>query len=232
MRRDELEQVGHPGSVGGLGRVPFAARAVASMPADNRTGVGTLRRCHRPGLGGALTGLAVMTYMAVVYRADVAVVWLNGAFGVGKTTVAAELARVLPGARRVDPERIGFVMRRTFWRGVDYQDVALWRRMTSVNVSRVGRKATAIVPMTVTDIGVFDELTSGAQVFLLTADRATLEHRIAGSLEGREWRSSQVDRCLGAFEGTQFGTPVSTVGRSPAEIAGEIADAVRQGAAC
>ncbi|MEU4715141.1 hypothetical protein AB0F73_15975 [Micromonospora purpureochromogenes] len=32
------------------------------------------------------------------------IVWLNGAFGAGKTTVAAELCRRLPGARRFDPE--------------------------------------------------------------------------------------------------------------------------------
>ncbi|MBQ0895813.1 hypothetical protein KBX37_22400 [Micromonospora sp. U56] len=32
------------------------------------------------------------------------IVWLNGAFGAGKTTVAAELCQRLPGARRFDPE--------------------------------------------------------------------------------------------------------------------------------
>jgi 2-phosphoglycerate kinase len=53
------------------------------------------------------------------------VIWLNGTFGVGKTAVAAELAQLLPDARLVDPERLGYVMRRTLWRGRDYQDVAL-----------------------------------------------------------------------------------------------------------
>jgi adenylylsulfate kinase-like enzyme len=36
---------------------------------------------------------------------DVAViVWLNGAFGMGKTTTAAELLSLLPDARQFDPE--------------------------------------------------------------------------------------------------------------------------------
>ena len=42
-----------------------------------------------------------------VVKADGCVVWLNGAFGVGKTTVGLALAAGLPDARIVDPEQIG-----------------------------------------------------------------------------------------------------------------------------
>lgn len=154
------------------------------------------------------------------------VVWINGAFGVGKTTVAAELVSLLPSARIVDPERIGFVMRRTFWRDVDYQDVELWRSLTARRVRSAGRRGTAIVPMTVTDVDVFDRLTVGAQTFLLTAERRTLERRIARSAEASGWRSSQLDRCLHAFEVADLGTPVPADDRSPAEIASAIAGLV------
>lgn len=155
-----------------------------------------------------------------------AVVWLNGAFGVGKTSVAGELRQLVPGARLVDPERIGFVVQRTFWRGVDYQDVELWRRLTAWRVSSAGRRTTVIVPMTVTDPVVFEQVTAGARVFVLTADRTTLEQRITESGEAVEWRLAQIDRCLDAFRGSERGTPVSTEGRAPSEVAKEIAAAL------
>jgi len=40
------------------------------------------------------------------------VILLNGAFGVGKTTVARRLVERLPAGAFYDPERIGFVLRR------------------------------------------------------------------------------------------------------------------------
>jgi adenylylsulfate kinase-like enzyme len=151
------------------------------------------------------------------------IVWLNGPFGVGKTTVARELLDLVPDARLSDPERIGYVMRRTLWRGEDYQDVALWRRLTRAQVERAGRRSVAIVPMTVTSPTVFDEVTAGARVFLLMASRRTIESRITASLEGQAWRSSQLDRCLEAFAEGDFGETVDTDGLHPTAIARAIA---------
>jgi hypothetical protein len=71
------------------------------------------------------------------------IVSLNGPFGVGKTTVARLLVERMPGARIVDPERLGWVMRRTLWRTVDYQDVALWRRVTVRWVGRAGAQGSS-----------------------------------------------------------------------------------------
>ena len=61
------------------------------------------------------------------------VIWLNGAFGVGKTTVARALAAELPGALLVDPEDIGRTLRRIIPAAVrtsDFQDIPSWRRIT------------------------------------------------------------------------------------------------------
>lgn len=149
--------------------------------------------------------------------------WLNGAFGVGKTSVAKELVALLPDARLCDPERIGSVMRRTFWRGRDYQDVPLWRTLAKRQVGRVGRKGTAIVPMTVTSRDVFEQVTERARVFLLTASEEVLRARIAESGEALEWRSSQLDRCLAAFDTGGFGEPIETDTHTPAEVAASIA---------
>jgi 2-phosphoglycerate kinase len=40
------------------------------------------------------------------------VIWINGAFGVGKTSVAFALRGQLPSSRLLNPEDIGFVLRR------------------------------------------------------------------------------------------------------------------------
>ena len=39
------------------------------------------------------------------------IIWLNGAFGAGKTQTAYELHRRLPGSYVYDPENAGFFMR-------------------------------------------------------------------------------------------------------------------------
>lgn len=58
------------------------------------------------------------------------IVWLNGAFGAGKTTVAAALRPALPGAVAFNPEVIGWVLRRAVRvPSGDYQDLRSWRRL-------------------------------------------------------------------------------------------------------
>lgn len=83
------------------------------------------------------------------------IIWINGAFGGGKTTLAAELRRALPGAAIADPEAVGDLLR-TALRGHtrsarDYQDLPPWRHLTSVLVTDLARRTggPVIVPMTV-----------------------------------------------------------------------------------
>ena len=65
------------------------------------------------------------------------IVILNGAFGVGKSTVAQLLSMRLRGVAVFDPERIGYVLKRlpaavpgSAKRLDDFQDSQLWRRLT------------------------------------------------------------------------------------------------------
>ena len=79
--------------------------------------------------------------------------WINGAFGAGKTALAAELYRRCPDALLYDPEETGFLLR-----GMvppagsgDFQDLPVWRQLV-VETARVladqyGRLV--IAPMTV-----------------------------------------------------------------------------------
>lgn len=58
------------------------------------------------------------------------IIWLNGTFGVGKTTTSAELVRLIPEAHFFDPEQVGVMLRRHATglpKVGDFQDWALWR---------------------------------------------------------------------------------------------------------
>jgi hypothetical protein len=147
------------------------------------------------------------------------VIWLNGAFGVGKTTVAKELVANLPGGRLTDPERIGFIIKRTFWRTADYQDVSTWRQLVKVQIAHAARSRNVVVPMTVVRPDVYSELTDGARVFLLVGSRNSVLSRIEQSNEAQQWRTDNLDRCLAAFERHALGERIETDGRTPAEVA-------------
>ena len=58
------------------------------------------------------------------------ILWLNGAFGSGKTTAAYELNRRLPDSLVFDPESFGFCLFENIpekYREQDFQDLPLWR---------------------------------------------------------------------------------------------------------
>lgn len=60
------------------------------------------------------------------------IIWINGAFGSGKTTTAYELHRRLDNSFVYDPENVGYFIRKnspeSFSKG-DFQDIELWRKM-------------------------------------------------------------------------------------------------------
>lgn len=110
-------------------------------------------------------------------------------------------------------------MRRTLWRGIDYQDVPLWRHLTVLRIRSAARKSAVVVPMTVMEPAVFDQVTVGSRVMALVASRDVIESRIDGSSEGQLWRRQNLDRCLQAFNSNDLGERIHTDGRTPAEVA-------------
>ena len=85
------------------------------------------------------------------------IIMLNGAFGVGKTTIAQSLVASLPHSMIFDPEEVGYMLRR-ITDGVrcgaedtdDFQDIALWRTLTIETAAALRRRyqRDLIVPMT------------------------------------------------------------------------------------
>ncbi|GGS91464.1 MULTISPECIES: AAA family ATPase [Streptomyces] len=143
-------------------------------------------------------------------------VWINGAFGSGKTTLVEELRSRWPDALVFDPEMIGFVLRRI----VDvptgnFQDLTLWRRqVATMAIGLVEEyRQPVLVPMTLIDPAHVDEIfsalrESGVEVlhFFLKVPPEVLVERIDGRSftpddpsrdeQVRAWCKAQIPACL------------------------------------
>jgi predicted kinase len=148
--------------------------------------------------------------------AEPLVVWINGAFGVGKTAVAGELVRLLPDAVLFDPEELGVVLRAVVpvaERTDDFQDIAAWRATTRAAVVSLARSRprVVVVPMTLVDDAYFDEIVggvrrSGVRVLhvALVAPADMIEERLRARSQMEGWGHDRVDRCVAALDGAQF----------------------------
>ena len=169
------------------------------------------------------------------------ILFLNGPFGVGKTSAARVLVEEIPASVLYDPEVIGYVLQRTLGRVKkvdDYQDSALWRRLV-VGVARALRALSArtlVIPMTVWRRDYFAHIVAGLRrvdqnlrCFRLTASGRELKRRIASDADDTgayEWRVSHVEVCMNASRDPAFGTEVPTDGLTPAGVAGRILKSV------
>jgi hypothetical protein len=170
------------------------------------------------------------------------VVWINGAFGAGKTSVAAGLVEVVPQAVRFDPELLGSMLRRVpeLPQPDDYQDLSLWRDLVVGTVTTMATHVTGplIVPMTVVDRRYYRE-TIGTlsrrfrlDCFFLEVPADVLVDRITAQVQfaddpardetARCWRLAQVQRCVQA----RAALPAEMIGldgtRPPDELARDI----------
>ena len=168
-------------------------------------------------------------------------IWINGAYGSGKTSVARVLAARLGNAPIVDPEEVGFMLQRV---GVaaqdgDFQDLPLWRRLTAETLAEaeagVGPNQAIVVPMTIANRDYFGEIMSslssrGIEVrhFTLLASARTLRFRLLKRLDrpsATRWCLAQVDRCVVELERPEFALHLRTDRRKIGDIANEIAEA-------
>ena len=170
------------------------------------------------------------------------IVFINGPFGVGKTSVAKLLVKKIPDAMLYDPEVIGSILQRIlgpFKKVDDFQDYALWRTLV-VGGARLLRKTSAqtlVIPMTVWRHDYFDPIIAGLRrvdpdlsCFRLTASRDVLMDRIASDTEDKEayaWRTSHVEVCLKASYDPAFGTEIRTDDRTPVEVVDRILEIVQ-----
>jgi predicted kinase len=142
------------------------------------------------------------------------IVWINGAFGAGKTTTAALVQERIPGARIFDPEYVGYLLT-TFVPAPtgDFQDLPLWRRLTIQAVKGLDDEyaGTWVAPMSliradyrIEILGALRLLGVDVREFVLTVPEATLRARIDADeidTKARQWRQDHAAQALATFEG-------------------------------
>lgn len=163
------------------------------------------------------------------------ILWINGAFGAGKTQVAHELARRLDDGWVADPEHLGFAVRRMTPPSLraEFQRHAAWRRavVDVLDEIEASGDATIVVPQALLDpthhadiVGTLREHGHRVDHVTLAATATTLTRRLRsrGELHGT-WARRQVDRCVAALEDPVFAEHVTTDGRSIDEVVEQIA---------
>lgn len=140
------------------------------------------------------------------------IIWLNGAFGSGKTTCAFELNRRLPNSFVYDPENIGYFIRKNTPKEShkpNFQDHEQWRSFNYEMLKYISSEyaGTIIVPMTINNRQYYEEIIQtlmddGIMLkhYILYADKKTILKRLNKRVErGETWAKSQIDRCIQAF---------------------------------
>jgi len=151
------------------------------------------------------------------------IIWLNGAFGAGKTQTAYELHRRLENSFVYDPENIGFFLNQNLpdkLKKNDFQDYEMWREFNHKTIKYIAEndKEPIIIPMTITDKLYFAEITGNLeseeiqlQSFVLSASREVIERRLKKRLERKNsWGFKQIDRCLSSLADEAFGEKIQT----------------------
>jgi hypothetical protein len=172
------------------------------------------------------------------------IIWINGAFGGGKTTLAEELHRRLPDALPFDPEYVGFILIKWAPRADsgDFQDIPLWRKLVAEFATGLAGEygRPLIVPMTLVNAGYRDEIFgaiskaghSVLHVFLdvpATELRRRIEAQVlidgnaAADAEARLFSLGNVDRCVAARDELPADTLVLSGDKhTPAELADQV----------
>ena len=171
------------------------------------------------------------------------IIWVNGAFGAGKSTLAEELTRRVPDAVLFDPEYVGYILQR--WVPVptgDFQDLPSWRELviaTALSL-RKHHAATLIVPMTLINDDYLAEILGGLRAqgeeilhVFLDLYPAVLRQRITERVlvpddperdrQAREFGLRNADRGIAAAARMPPGTLLLRSDKlTPAELADEV----------
>lgn len=170
------------------------------------------------------------------------IVFLNGSFGVGKTSVAKALVRHLPRSVRYNPEIFpdGWLWRLPRWVRLenrdtgDYQDMPLWRDLTAHSIRAMRRLApVVVVPMAFSNIAYLREIMAGARRadpdvrhFCLVAPLEIVETRLRRRGDAPfhlEWQLRRAKTCCEAHMSTDFAVRIDAAALTPDEIARDIA---------
>jgi predicted kinase len=150
--------------------------------------------------------------LAAFCQDGVVIIWINGPFGVGKTTTAGLLAKRLDDAKIFDPEYVGYMLMRFVETPTgDFQDLPLWRRLVVETMTGLAREYpyTWIAPMSLINGAYRAEILGGIRAagvdlleVVLVLPEAQLRARIDADqveINARQWRQDHVAQALATF---------------------------------
>lgn len=167
---------------------------------------------------------------------DNIVIWINGAFGAGKTQTAFELNRRIADSYVYDPENLGFFVTKNIPSSMsksDFQDHKMWRELNVSVIKHIYDEydGTLIIPMTLVNPQYFDEIVGllrhqGVDIkhFSLMASKDTTLKRLKSRGDGADsWPAKQIDRCIDGLSSEVFQHHIDTENMSIEGVAEKIA---------
>lgn len=159
------------------------------------------------------------------------IIWINGAYGAGKTTIAELLHSEIAGSYLYDPENIGDFLRDNLPKQLqkaDFQDHSEWRAWNVHILKKLNKEypGDIIVPMTVYKKTVVDELFTGLRQanlkvyhFQLEVSKETLLERLQERSPALiTWETERVDEIIEAFQGIPETEKIENDRSSPNEV--------------
>ena len=176
------------------------------------------------------------------------IIWINGAFGSGKTTAAYELHKRIKNSCVYDPENAGFFIRKNSpaearLSQIDFQDITLWRETNYKMLKLITDNfdGIIIVPMTLVNPKYYDEIigklkSDGMEVrhFILYASKETILKHISKREftsvkklkqgRGDSFAANAIDRCIYSFDNYIKDEKIFADNKSVDDIVAEIAE--------
>jgi hypothetical protein len=170
------------------------------------------------------------------------IIWLNGAFGAGKTTVAASLVELVPGLVLFDTEQVGYMLKHVLDARRPVADFTEWRPWRSLVVATAQQLASyldtdLVIPQSVLVRSRWDELmddfeSKGMDVraFTLHVDEVEHQRRILDDRAEPDAQGWRLENAIGYRKAlpwlTQCTTVIDTTTLTPNETAQSVLTAL------
>lgn len=165
------------------------------------------------------------------------IIFINGSFGIGKSSVAELLVPRVPHSLLYDAEEVGYMLRNIYKsidQPEDFQDLQVWRTLVVQTAEALKKQyhRTLIMPMCIWNESYFDEIISGLNALdsdfyhvCLTASRETIVNRHKQRNDSKEvskWINDRIEKCLIAYQSNRFEKKINTEYKTITEITDEI----------
>lgn len=164
------------------------------------------------------------------------ILWINGAFGSGKSSVAEELNKNIEKSFVYDPEQVGYFLWDNFPKELkrkgNFQHLPIWREMNYKILKHIDSNYDGVIisPQTIYTKQYYDEIIGKlikdnveVKHLVLSATKQTIIKRLISRGEApNSWPEQHIDKCLKAFNTDIKGLIIDTENKNIMEIVNDI----------